>query len=106
MRTQLSKLFILMFVSFSLIELSYAEIINNEEAVEITEIQKMGGKTSGYFLVRQCKTCEQLNLKLDANSRAYKNGQQVNIEEVPVFSKSAITIFYKPKTKVVTRVRW
>lgn len=106
MHTQLSKLFLLAFLSFSFIGLSYAEIINNEEAVEVSEIQKMGGKTSGYFIVQQCKTCEQLKLQLDSNSRAYKNGKQVSIEEVPVFSKIAITVLYDPKTKKVTRVIW
>lgn len=85
---------------------THAEIVYNELAVETLNLSITHARTGGFILVRPCKKCEMLTLQLDANSKAFAHGKAVSLSAIPDHPKTAVTVIYDPKTKIVKRVRW
>lgn len=84
----------------------HAEIVYNELAIETLDLSVTHARPGGFILVRPCKQCEMLNLQIDANSKAFANGKPAALSAIPEHPKTAVTVIYDPKTKIVKRVRW
>lgn len=106
MHKQLNHYLLLVIFTFTLSNISHAEIIYDEEAIETNEFSTIGSYASGFVVVKKCDKCPSFNLQLNKQSRAFHKGKLTELNKVPKWSKKGITIFYNPKTKVVTRVRW
>jgi len=106
MQSRQFKYFISILLMLCVAKLSFAEIINHEDAIETNEIILVGTKTNGFVLARKCAKCPQLRLQLSPNTKAYAQGQQVPMSSVPNRLKTAITVIYDPKTNVVNRIKW
>jgi hypothetical protein len=84
----------------------YSAGLPPEVPIETTELTLKNAHVGGSLLVRPCKDCEMLSLKIDANSQAFFHGKPVSISSIPEHNSSAVTVIYDPNSKVVKRVRW
>jgi len=84
----------------------HAEYRFIEQAIETNQLAITTPKPGGFILIRPCEKCKVLSLQLDSNTRAFHKGKPVSLSAIPEHPKSALTVFYDPKTKTVTRVKW
>lgn len=85
---------------------AYAEIIQNEAAVEAVEFSVTHARVGGFIHARQCQQCPMLSLQIDDKTRAFANGKEVSVNTIPSQPASAVTVIYDAKSKIAKRVLW
>jgi hypothetical protein len=85
---------------------SVAEIIHVDKAIEAEKFLMFHSIPTGYVLARECKTCPELRLTTNAATQAIYNGHPVSIKSVPTAATSTITVIYDPKTNVAKKILW
>jgi len=83
---------------------SNAEIIHLEDAIEANSVTFIGNRANGFVMARKCDNCALQKLKLSPSTLVYSNGKKISINKVPSQAKTAITLIYDPKTKIVNKI--
>lgn len=105
MRTSFSTALIIM-LGLASYSAPRAEIIQNEAAVEAIKFSITHARVGGFIQAQQCQKCPQLNLQIDANTKAIASGKEVPVSSIPPHPTTAVTVIYDPKTKIAKRVLW
>lgn len=84
-----------------------AEMIRLEEAMEEMSLKiSLDQSLHGFVEGKICDTCKTLRVKISPDTKAFENDVSVPlITAKKRFGKSAM-VYFDPKTKKVTRIRW
>lgn len=94
-------------VALLVASVSLAQDVPPEAPIETWNVTVTQASPGGLLLVRPCGDCPMLQLHFDANSKAIANGKPVDLKAIPEHpTKSALTIIYDPKSRLVRRVIW
>ena len=99
-------------ISFSLAALvalapASAEIIQLEDAYELSSSQVSIPRREGSLFVRKCRECQSVRLQLRESTRYFFGEEQVTLKELRREARREdrlIYVFYEPETRVVTRI--
>ena len=88
------------------INVSIAEIIHVDKAIEAEKFQMYHSSPTGYVLARECAKCPELKLTTTDNTQAIYNGTAVPLSSVPAVSTTTMTVIYDPKSKIAKKILW
>ena len=84
-----------------------AEITTVEDAIEAENIRiNIDASLNGYVTGQECLTCPKIKLKIDRTSQAIKQGKTIHLHQATQLNGKFATLFFNPKTKLVTRIVW
>ncbi len=83
------------------------EITTVEDAIEADNIRiNIDASLNGYVIGQQCPDCPKIKLKIDRTTQAIKHGKAIHLHQANQLNGKFATLFFDPKTKLVTRIIW
>ncbi len=87
--------------------IALSEMTILEEAVEEAQVELLVKEDlTGTAVVRPCRSCAPLRLKVTPQTRLIANGKDRPLQAGPARISKKAVVFYRPEENTVTRIVW